>query len=409
MTDNKKILIIGFVWPEPNSSAAGSRMMQLIAIFQQYNWHITFASTAQNFEHSVNLVELNISTELLKLNSETFDVFISELCPDFVLFDRFMVEEQFGWRVARTCPNAMRILDCEDLHCLRYARQAALATLSIFKETDLLTEPSTLRELASIFRCDLSLIISEHEIQLLQRLFKVNEDLLYYIPLFARVEDSMPTFIDRKDYIFIGNFLHLPNTDAVKFLKDEIWPIIRALQPHVNLQIYGAYTPQKILQLHNPKEGFYINGRAAIASAVVKSARVALAPIRFGAGMKGKLLEAMFCGTPSITTAIGAEGMTSELLWNGIIADTAEDIARAAVQLYTDEKLWLKSQRIGFKIIEDRHKLADYSAGFMARIFTVQSNLTSHRQKNFTGAMLLHHTMRSTEYLSKWISEKNKA
>ena len=109
--------------------------------------------------------------------------------------------------------------------------------------------------------------------------------------------------------------------------------------PESNLLIYGAYPSQKVLQLHKPAEGFIVKGRAADAEEVIKSAKVVLAPLRFGAGLKGKLIEAMQCGTPSITTSIGAESMHGNLPWNGFIVDGVTDFANAAVCLYLDKML----------------------------------------------------------------------
>ena len=94
----------------------------------------------------------------------------------------------------------------------------------------------------------------------------------------------------------------LPNIDAIRWLKNEIWPLVRKQLPTVNLRIYGAYLPESILQLHQPKEGFLVLGRADNAKEVLGEARVSLAPLRFGAGIKGKLVDSMICGTPSVTT-----------------------------------------------------------------------------------------------------------
>src|SRR5699024_7195355 len=97
-------------------------------------------------------------------------------------FDRFITEEQFGWRVAEQCPQTLRILDTEDLHCLRRARKKAINEERSFAPEDLLNEETAKREIASIFRCDLSLVISEYELKLLQDLFKIDKTLLHYLP-----------------------------------------------------------------------------------------------------------------------------------------------------------------------------------------------------------------------------------
>jgi hypothetical protein len=361
----------------------------------------------------IDLESLAVAKKSIALNCSSFDVFVKELNPSIVLFDRFMMEEQFGWRVAENCPDALRLLDTEDLHCLRLGRQKAFKEKRKFTTDDLLVEEVAKREIASILRCDVSLMISEYEMELLQSVFKIDKELLYYLPLLLEpIEDltiqNLPSFEDRNNFVFIGNFLHEPNWNAVQYLKETIWPFIRKQIPEALLQIYGAYPSQKVLQIHQPKEGFHIMGRANDAQDVVKNARVVLAPLRFGAGIKGKLVEAMQCGTPSVTTSIGAESMSGDLYWNGFISDDAKVFADKAVELYQDKKLWLKAQENGFEIIEKLYLKSLFEDDFMQYILEVQSHLKQHRLDNFIGTLLQHHTLTSTKYMSRWIEEKNK-
>lgn len=413
MNQVQKLLIIGFVWPEPNSSAAGGRMMQLISLFKEQGFSITFASPAQDSDFMVDLQEYKVEKKSIELNNSSFDVFIKELNPSVVLFDRFMMEEQFGWRVSETCPDALRLLDTEDLHCLRLARQNAFKENRSFNTIDLFVEDVAKREIASILRCDLSLMISEFEMDLLESAFKIDKALLYYLPfLLEPIDDAelheLPTFEDRKNFIFIGNFLHEPNWNAVQFLKETIWPLLKKRLPEANLNVYGAYPSQKVMQLHNTKDGFLIRGRATDAQEVVMKARVVLAPLRFGAGIKGKLLEAMQCGTPSVTTSIGSESMHVDLDWNGFIADDVTVFVDAAVQLYQDKAIWHKAQQNGITIINQRYFKGLFEIDFRTKIQFLRSNLQQHRLHNFMGAMLQHHTLKSTKYMSRWIEEKNK-
>ncbi|MBG6110006.1 hypothetical protein IWX84_000867 [Flavobacterium sp. CG_9.10] len=409
----QQLLIIGFVWPEPNSSAAGGRMMQLISFFKEEDFKITFASPAQDSDFMVDLKEYGVDKKSITLNCSSFDVFVKELNPDIVLFDRFMMEEQFGWRVAENCPNAVRLLDTEDLHCLRLARQKAFKENRLFQTTDLFVEEVAKREIASILRCDLSLMISEFEIELLTSVFKIDENLLYYLPFLLEpitviTFDKLPSFEERNGFVFIGNFLHEPNWNAVQYLKETIWPLIKKQLPDAVLNIYGAYPSQKVLQLNNVKEGFLIKGRADDAQEVVRNGRVVLAPLRFGAGIKGKLLEAMQCGTPSATTTIGAESMQGNLPWNGFVEDDPQLFADKAVELFQDKNTWLQAQKNGMAIINTRYLRALFEADFKEQIQSLQSNLPQHRLNNFMGELLQHHTLKSTKYMAKWIEEKNK-
>lgn len=408
----KRLLIIGYVWPEPNSSAAGQRMMQLISLFRSDGWEITFASPAAKTEHMTDLRERGIDTAGIEVNSSGFDAFVEELDPSVVIFDRFVTEEQFGWRVAETVPDAVRILDTEDLHCLRKARRKAAEENRPFRNKDLLTTDTARREIAGILRCDLSLIISEAEMALLQDIFGVDPDLLYYLPFMLEpvndeVREKWPAFETRDHFITIGNFRHAPNRDAVLFLKSGIWPLIRKKLPETEIHIYGAYPSAKIQKLHRPDEGFYIRGRISDAGAVVRSARVCLAPLRFGAGLKGKLVESMRCGTPSVTTDIGSEGIAGDLEWSGTVANDADEIASAAVRLYSNRSLWKESQEKGVRIINRRFSAELHGLPLLDRLSQLREILEQHRLNNFTGSMLMHHTAASTKYLSRWIEAKN--
>ncbi|OHT46033.1 glycosyltransferase [Flavobacterium tructae] len=413
MNQVKKLLIIGSVWPEPNSSAAGGRMMQLISIFKQNKFDITFVSAALDSDFMVDLSEFGVAKKSIELNSASFDDFVKELNPQVVVFDRFMIEEQFGWRVAENCPEAIRILDTEDLHCLRAARQKAFKENRKFEVTDLFSEEVAKREIASILRCDLSLIISTFEMDVLKDKFRISADLLLYLPFLtdSMSEDDLlklPSFEERNKFVFIGNFFHEPNWNTVQYLREVIWPLIKKDFPTAVLEIYGAYPSQKVLQIHQPKNGFYIMGRAVDAVEIVKNARVVLAPIRFGAGLKGKLLEAMQCGTPSVTTAIGSEAMHANLLWNGFIEDDAAEFAIKAIKLYQDENLWKEAQKKGIAIINECYLKDRYSDGFMSVVNSLLMDSTSHRLHNFMGSLLQHHAYKSTMYMSKWIEAKNK-
>jgi len=407
-------LILGFVWPEPNSSAAGSRMLQLIGLFLSKQWNVTFASAAALSPHMEDLQALGVSTSQIKINDSSFDDYIVDLQPDIVVFDRFMTEEQFGWRITKNIPKALRILNTEDLHCLRKTRQECFKKEKPYTIDDLLNNDFTKREIASIYRCDLSLMISYEEMNLLEKHFKIDKKLLFYLPflyqpLTQKDVQNWPKFDDRVDFISIGNFRHEPNWQSVLYLKKTIWPIISAALPKVKLHVYGAYPPPKATQLNDPKTNFHIAGWTDDAPLAMKKAKVCLAPLQFGAGIKGKLALAMRYGTPSVTTNIGAEGMLPEDAdWNGFVANTPETFAKAAIRLYTNQNIWQQSQQNGIEIHNTLFNKDKYITAVIERIGNIQENLSEHRTFNFIGNMLGYHTARSTEYMSRWIEEKNK-
>ena len=406
----KKLLVIGHVWPEPTTTAAGNRMMQLLEAFLNKNYQVTFASTAQKTVYSRDLSKLGIPEVTIQLNDSSFDRFIHREQPSMVLFDRFMVEEQFGWRVAEHCPNAIRILNTEDLHSLRDYRGKCLKDNLQFTIEGYFLQDKTKREIASIYRSDLTLLVSYFEKQLLENELQMHPELLWHLPLmFERIEQekikTWPKYSQRKDFVAYGNGKHAPNIDAFKGLKERIWPDIRKQLPAAQLHIYGAYLPKFILEMNNLQEGFLVHGWIEELNEKVLNSRVVLAPIRFGAGIKGKLLKAMEHGTPSISTSVGVEGMTKRR-WPGIITDDADAFANAAVTLYQNKKLWKDAQKLGISIINEEYKKEELTTNFFTHLEDIK--LGKHRAKNRIGSLLWHQSMTATKYMGKWIEEKNK-
>ncbi len=401
-----KVLFIGLVWPEPTSSAAGWRILHLVKLLLQ-NYEVHFASAASKSPHSVDLSSLGVIEHDILLNDSSFDTFIKGLDPRIVVYDRFMVEEQYGWRVAECVPNAVSVLDTEDLHFLRLARLEALkkkAPINYQSET-------AKREIASILRCDLSIIISQTEMDLLRREFKIEEDRLFYLPFQEeKITDSSdrPSFEEREHFVFIGNFIHEPNWRTVELLKRNIWPILRKKVPKAELHIYGAYSSEKVNQLHNPNERFIIKGRAEDARKCLEKYKVLLAPIPFGAGAKGKFVDAMFAGTPSITSLVGAENMLYNNKWPGFITDYDEEFAEMAALLYENKREWDKMQNLGFDIFNATVGDLSFSKHLLEKLREYRESIAIVRKKNFIGQILRQQEMNATKYMSLWIEQKNK-
>jgi O-antigen biosynthesis protein len=421
-----KVLVIGYVWPEPRSSAASGHVMQILETFLGQGWDITFSSPAGPGEHRADLVALGIREVPIELNNNSFDAFITELAPDIVLFDQFMMEEQFGWRVEKHCPDALRVLETSDLQSLRHARHERLKQRlkapgagedfsdlfapALREEFELMSGMDLAkREIAALFRCDLNLMVSQVEIELLVEHFSLPPDLLHWCPLMLDLPElARVSFEDRAHFLSIGNFRHAPNWDAVLWMKNAVWPLIRQQLPGVQLHLYGAYTPPKAAALHNPAQGFHIMNWAEDALQVMSAARICLAPLRFGAGIKGKLIDAMLCGTPNVTTPIGAEAMGGEMPWPGAIGHSANAIADAAVQLYNDKARWTRAQDDGLALLASRYQRKDHGPALIERIQACRENLAQQRRDNFIGSMLRHHQHKSTQYMSQWIEEKNR-
>jgi len=317
---------------------------------------------------------MNIPCEKVELNSDSFDRWLIEHSlyestrdqPQIVIYDQFNIEEQFSWRVRRTLPDAVTILDTQDFHSLRDIRERQIrqggGTIDfdsnrivpyqsappgpsmVSSLTELFldprrqpNDPSDLlsRELASILRSDLSLFVSPVETQLLTSSDGVGipnrglvtlpityADEATYAELSSSLYASLSlnpqkyasrSFRDREHYVFVGSARHPPNVDCVRYLKTHVWPMLRRLHgedSHVELHIYGSHLTRDVTDLDSPETGFRIRGSAkGEVERALSKYRVLLAPLRFGAGVKGKIIDAWRSGLPVVTTSVGAEGL----------------------------------------------------------------------------------------------------
>lgn len=407
----KKLLVIGKNWPEPNTTAAGYRMLQLLEVFQDDGYAVHFCSAAQKSNQSFDLENIGVTLHAILLNDDSFDSYVKELQPDVVMYDRFMIEEQYSWRVKDNSPSSLHILDTEDLHFLRKAREVAFRKkekVNIFNET-------AMREIASIHRCDLSIIISSAEMELLEGKFKIPSTKLIYLPfLYNSLKTNqkkfpLRSFQERLHFVMIGNSLHEPNYDAILYLKKELWPQIRKQLPHVEVHIYGAYQTDKISQLHNKKEGFIIKGFAEDVHETLSMYKILLAPLRFGAGLKGKVFDALLSATPVAMTSIAAEGMFVNSVPFGFIEDDEEKYIKHCVELYQSPSLWKSISRENIKILENNFEYSAFAKALTLQISTIASKPKDQKSslQKFELEMLNFHSNARSKYMSKWISLKN--
>jgi glycosyltransferase involved in cell wall biosynthesis len=271
------------------------------------------------------------------------------------------------------------------------------------------------RELASIFRCDTALLVSEVERDILQHWCQVPSHQLFVNQLcYQTLTDSVPNiqeFSQRQNFYFIGNFKHTPNLDAVHWLKQILWPRIRqellVLGIEADLHVYGASSETQAHRvLHDPKGGFHLKGHGT--DIRFRSYRVNLAPLRFGAGIKGKIAEGWSYGIPAITTPVGAEGMHGNLPFGGQVVSTTAEFVAAAVKTYTERESWVQHSQAGLEVIQTRFSPKDHRLGFQNHIRECLDKKPTLRQNNFMGRILNHQSMRATEYFSRWIQLKQK-
>ena len=221
-----------------------------------------------------------------------------------------------------------------DLHFLREYR-TALARANTAEAVQALTTEST--ELAVMRKADACLFFNRNEIAVLAA--KAPEIKTALIPWIQNLNDrGKREFADRRGLIFLGGFVHQPNADAVKWLHESIYPLIRKTIPDIEVNIIGGHAPPGIVALSD--EHFQMLGHVKSLDEPFQQARVFIAPLRFGAGFKGKIAMAQSYGLPVVTTGIGAEGMELEDEKTALVADSAAGFARQVCRLYQNEELW---------------------------------------------------------------------
>ena len=367
-----------------------------------------------------------------------------------IIYDRFYMEETFSHSVQQQhLPEACHILDMQDMHSLRWGRQQLVQdfdknypdTCDPFECLDdvvafqpsILTIPGNnrlLRELASIQRCDLTLVCSPYELEVLQSTYNIPSNKLCLAPFFvdqSSIQKSRKPPLDYEDtnrdtrFIFCGGFKHAPNVDAVHVLVNHIWPKIHCqLATEATLHIYGAYCNSKIYKYHNPANGIYVHGYTSSLDDVFSNHgnnRVLLAPLRFGAGIKGKIVDAWTYGIPVVTTPIGSDGMVipkknydetsvQYSVFGGRVSFTVNEFVDAAVELAMDPAAAAQAIEDGTSCLKTLYDYDQNGQSVVNKIHEVQRNLSKRRETDITRAILWHQSNRSTEYFSKWIELK---
>ena len=387
-------------FPEPYSTAAGWRSERIIHTCQEQAEVILCASGGTTASE-LFWKEQGFTTQLLSPNENSNEEQIHSLAVEVVIFDRFFMEEQFGWLFQKMLPDCRRLIDTQDLHAVRIHRekqwkQNRAPELSL----PTLKDPLLQRELSSILRSDKSLIISEKEYQFLLSLGVPPEKLLY-LPLCIQISDTKNTFSDKKDFVWLGSFRHEPNCQSFRWLQEGLWKKIRAHVPEANLHLYGSYPPAWVMQAHRPTDGFHVHGECPDPRAVFSNARVSLAPLPYGAGLKGKILESLSQHTPVVTNEVGAEGYS---FLDSFTTRTEDEFVEEAVKLYTDETIWSRQLQIAHAEMRKSYcpeKNQTTWSDFLRQI------TSTPRAPDLWHSILWNQSHRASEYMARWITEKN--
>lgn len=407
----KKVIVIGKNWPEPKTTAAGMRMMQLLFFFQELAEEVVFASAASPSPFSELFERDAIRTKAIQLNDVSFNQWIKEEQPSLVVFDRFMVEEQFGWRVQEAAPQALRLLNTEDLHSLRAARGQVLSGGELL-ESKWIVSPVTHRELASILRCDLTLLVSHFEYDWLQSHLPQAAKNCFVLPfLFSPLAEntfeSLPSFKNRRGFVFVGNGKHEPNQDAVDWFATTIWPLIHRELPQSECLVIGGYWNSHHIARYKNIPGLQFTGQVDELGDILSGKRINLLPLRYGAGIKGKLADGMRAGCVTVSTAQGVEGLKQVERFPGALLENPTAFATRAIELHQDEQAWNQHQTEITSFFNSNYSREEGHQRFKSALQEALDGLEQKRAANLLQQLITHHSLKSTEYLSRYIALKN--
>lgn len=395
----RKLLIVGHIFPESRSTAAGWRMMKLIEHFHQA-YDVYFGTAAQPSNNCDELVGVKEVIHL-PLNDDSVDETLLRIQADVVVFDRFYTEEMFGWRVAEVLPDAWRILNSEDIHFVRATREQWVKQHKMIAPctNDLNWTPELVtRELASILRSHKTIVISRWEMDLLQETFQIPSSKLSFLPLqFPQFETHNAD--ERKDFCFIGNGIHKPNADAIEWLVREIWPRIQERLPSAKLNIACGYTSSHLRQLLSKKKNIQLYEQVPDAGAFVQQHAVQLMPIRFGAGIKGKVLESIVNRTPFVATPIAMEGISNAYPYS---AENIEAFVEMAVSLYSDRLAKVKA-------LTSMNEIQKQYPSYTKCMDELLADLAVEPGVDWFAQTLLMQQNNATKFFSKYITAKNQS
>jgi len=330
------ILVVDAVTPDASRDSGSLRIISMMRLLVDEGWHVVFAPDDGHAEDEAIRDLGALGIELLAkpwvtslpawLASQGRDLHAAILC-------RHTVANQYAGFVRRHAPAAKLIFDTVDLHFLREERAAERSG-----NTALARQAETTRrhELALVKRADTTFVVSEYERDMLTRLLPgARVDLLSNI---HEVHGRQAGYAGRRDLLFVGGFGHPPNADAMRWMAAEILPVLRRLDPEVSILVAGDVPDGERRTLEDA--GLVMLGRVPDLTPLMNGMLASIAPLRFGAGVKGKVNMSMSHGLPVIGTTVAVEGMRLTDGVDVLVADDAAAIANAYSRLAEDETLW---------------------------------------------------------------------
>jgi GT2 family glycosyltransferase/2-polyprenyl-3-methyl-5-hydroxy-6-metoxy-1,4-benzoquinol methylase/glycosyltransferase involved in cell wall biosynthesis len=340
----RRVLVLDHCTPTPNQDAGSVTVFNLLLLLREMDFQVTFiaednvlympAYTTALQRSGIEVLYTPYVTSVkqhLKESGERYDL---------AFLFRPGVVERHVQTVRKYCPNAKVLFHTVDLHYLRMSREAQLLK---DKSKQKAAEEMKLREFVAIRAADASIVHSTAELEILKPLLP--EARLHVFPLIMDVKGSEKTFSERRDIVFVGGYQHAPNVDAVQYFVKDVMPVLREQLPGVRFYVVGSKPPAEIQALAS--EDVIITGFVENLNLLLDKMRVSIAPLRYGAGIKGKIGTAMAVGLPVVATSLATEGMSLMDGENILVVDGPAAFANAVARIYRDEALWYSLSRNG--------------------------------------------------------------
>jgi len=317
----------------------------LLADFKEYRFATNYVQYFKDLGVVVYEPSVNNSGKLITKND-----FLKQVLPfaNFAWLHRPEIFEKYYPIVKKNKPDLKIFFDMVDFHYIRFKRESELtANPDIMKNADKYLK----LELDNCQKADKIIVISDVEKETLKDFYTEDSKIVSIGNIHQYIENKKPvSFEDRKDLLFIGGFDHKPNVDAVQYLSNEIMPLLWKSEPEISISIIGSNPPESILKLNSDK--FKIIGFVKEVSPYFLNSRIFLAPLRYGAGIKGKIGQSLEFGLPLVTTNIGAEGFNFKENRNIVVGNTSQEIVENILLLYKNKEVWEKISSDSKKVIE---------------------------------------------------------
>jgi len=341
------ILAVARWLPKPDTTSGDRRFNAILGFLTKQHrvdlyYHYWNESSAVANRYHAMLNDFGI--RILSGNSwRAFDRGLHRQCYDLVLFEFWEAAEQFTNSVRRHQPWAKLVVDTVDVHFLR--EEAALKLGHLDQDT---VASHKRRELDAYQRADALIVVTRED----QAALEICHDLpgLHFIPNIVPLCTRTARPRDQ-ELLFVGGFGHAPNIDGLLWFVRAVWPAIQSECPDVHLTVVGSNPPQAIQELAR-LAGITMVGYVPDTAPYLDSAAISIAPLRYGAGMKGKVCEAMASGLPVVTTSIGAQGFAANSGEHLIVADSASEFAQSVVSLLRCPQRAEAIGRAGQRLIE---------------------------------------------------------